>query len=153
MTVPSPADHIAVRSTVYRYALGIDTRNWELYRSIFADDVHIDMSQVNENRAVRLPADVWVRQVERLIGRMDATQHLMANPLVDVDHDTALCTMYVQAEHILGERWFTIGGYYTDRLERIGTSWLVTSVTLNVLWRRGDPSVLDRSTQGLGSPF
>ncbi len=142
MTAPSPAEHIAICSTVYRYALGIDTRDWQSYRTVFADQVHIDMSQVNGNPAVELSAGVWVRQVEALIGHMDATQHLMANPLTEVDGDEARCTMYVQAEHIVGDRWFTIGGYYADRLRRAGGEWKLTSVTLNVLWRRGDPTVL-----------
>ncbi len=38
---------MAVAETVYRYAVGIDTRDFTLYRSIFADQVTIDISSYN----------------------------------------------------------------------------------------------------------
>ena len=38
------ADKLAVAETIYRYATGIDTRDFALYRSIFASDVAIDFS-------------------------------------------------------------------------------------------------------------
>ena len=42
-----PSDHQAVCETVYAYATGIDTRDWALYRSIFADEVTIDFTSYN----------------------------------------------------------------------------------------------------------
>jgi hypothetical protein len=41
--------------------------------------------------------------------------------------------------------WFTIGGYYDDTLVRSAdgpAGWLLTGVTLTVLWRRGDPAIM-----------
>ena len=35
----SHADHTEITRRVYEYAYGIDTRDWDLYRSIFADDL------------------------------------------------------------------------------------------------------------------
>ncbi len=37
-------DRTQICETVYRYATGIDTRDWDLYRSIFSDEVEIDVS-------------------------------------------------------------------------------------------------------------
>ena len=37
-------DKMKVAETIYLYALGIDTKDFDLYRSIFADQVEIDFS-------------------------------------------------------------------------------------------------------------
>ena len=37
-------DKIMVAETIYLYATGIDTKDFNLYRSIFADQVEIDFS-------------------------------------------------------------------------------------------------------------
>jgi hypothetical protein len=40
-------DRVAVLETVYKYALGIDIRDWGLYRSIFTDEIEVDFSSYN----------------------------------------------------------------------------------------------------------
>ena len=40
----SVMDKLAIAETIYLYALGIDTKDFVLYRSIFADQVEIDFS-------------------------------------------------------------------------------------------------------------
>ena len=32
------------RPLLYRYARAVDTKDWDLYRSVFTDDAHIDYS-------------------------------------------------------------------------------------------------------------
>ena len=51
--------------------------------------------------------------------------------------------MYMQAHHVFEpdkeDSWFTIGGYYDDKLVRDDESpsgWKLTGVTLTVLWRK-----------------
>lgn len=36
------SDFHAITSEVYEYAYGIDTRSWALYRSKFADEIHMN---------------------------------------------------------------------------------------------------------------
>ena len=54
--------------------------------------------------------------------------------------------MYLQAEHILDPddptAWFTVGGYYSNRVVRTGGRWLLSGVALTIRWRRGRPDVL-----------
>ncbi len=144
-------DKISVAETVYRYAYGIDTRDFALYRTIFADEVAIDFSSYNGQHPSSMSADVWVARVQPLFCGLDATQHTMSNPLVDVNNDHARCRMYMQAIHILDSAdpmaWFTIGGYYDDTLVRSGMGWLITGVTLTVLWRQGDPEIMKRAAE------
>ncbi len=143
-------DKLAVAETVYRYAYGIDTRDWALYRSIFDDQVTIDFSSYSGGAASTMTAAQWLAGVRPLFTGLDATQHSMTNPLAVIDGDRATCRMYMQAHHVHRPAdpasWFTIGGYYDDTLVRSAAGpggWLITGVTLSVLWRRGDPTIMD----------
>lgn len=139
-------DHQDICETLYRYALGIDTRDWAMYRSVFADEIDADFSSYNGRPASRVRADDWVAGVTPLFGGLAATQHTLTNPMVTIDGRRATCRMYMQAEHVLDPSadspFFTIGGYYDDVLRRDTDHWVISSLTLTVLWRRGDESVM-----------
>jgi SnoaL-like domain len=143
----SAAEKSDVTETVYRYALGIDTRDWPLYRTIFTDEIAIDFSSYNGQPGARMSADVWVQRLQKQFTGLAATQHTMTNPLIDfIDADHARCRMYMQAHHVLDPNdpasWYTIGGYYDDVLIRESGTWHIAAVTLNVLWQRGDASIM-----------
>lgn len=146
-------DKLAVAETIYRYAIGIDTRDFTLYRSIFAAEVAIDFSSYNGREPATMSADDWVAGLIPLFSGLDATQHTMTNPIAEIDGDGACCRMYMQAHHVYQPddptSWFTIGGYYDDTLVRSAdgpAGWLITGVTLTVLWRRGDPGIMAAAT-------
>ena len=140
---------------LYEYAYGIDTRDWALYRSIFADEIDMNFQSYNGNPANTMQADDWVAGCRRLFDNLDATQHSMTNPLVDVTGNTARCRMYMQAEHFLQNRFgssgFALGGYYDDQLIRTVEGWKITAVTLNILWSRGNRHIMDLASNGAKS--
>jgi SnoaL-like domain len=141
-------DKLAITETVYKYAYGVDTRDWALYRSIFAEHVAIDFSSYNASRAPRtMAADEWVAGLRPLFTGLAATQHSMSNPIVHLDGDHARITMYMQAHHVFQPddpvSWYTIGGYYDDTLTFTAGRWQITGVTLKVTWRAGDPKIMD----------
>jgi hypothetical protein len=142
----SRSDHQDITEAIYRYALGIDTRDWAMYRSVFADQVDTDFSSYNGRPPSHLRADDWVASVRPVFTGLAATQHVMTNPIVVIDGRRATCRMYMQAEHVLDATpdapWFTIGGFYTDHLRRDTDHWVIDAVTLTVLWRRGDESIM-----------
>lgn len=141
----------AITRKVFEYAYGIDTRDWELYRSIFADDIRMDFSSYSGAAARSMSADDWVANVKILFTGLDATQHSMSNPLVDLDGERARCRMYMQAEHFLitdqGSNDYALGGYYDDQLVRTAGEWKITAVTLNVLWHRGNRHIMELASQ------
>ena len=141
------ADKLGVAETVYRYATGVDRRDWVLYRSLFTDTVTVDFSSFDPGLASRvLDADDWVAGLVPLFTGLAATQHSMTNPLTAVEGDAAAITMSVQAYHVFDPddpaSWYTIGGYYDDTLERVDGQWLLTGVRLTVTWRAGDPAIM-----------
>jgi len=142
------SDKLAVTETVYRYALGVDRRDWALYRSLFADTVTINFSSYSSDlRPLQMSAEEWVAGVVPLFTGFVATQHSMTNPIATIDGDSAEITMYVRAHHVFdptdAASWFTIGGYYEDTLARVDGRWLLTGVQLTVTWRAGDPGIME----------
>ena len=90
----SAEDRLAVAECVYRYATAVDTRDWAMYRSLFADEVEIDFSSYGPGLPpVTMAADDWVAGLKPLFAGLAATQHMMSNPLVELegerraDHD------------------------------------------------------------------
>jgi hypothetical protein len=139
-------DYIAIIETVYCYATGIDTRDWSLYRSIFVDEVEMDFSSWDGIPAHRIAADDLRANIAVYFAGLDATQHSMTNPRVDIQGDRATCTMYMQAVHFLGgipaAAEFTIGGYYTNQLVKTAAGWKLAGVKLTVLWERGNKQIM-----------
>ena len=135
-----------VARTLYRFAAAIDTRDWAAYRAVFTDSLEVDYTSYRPGSVATMPADAWVARATALFPGLDATQHCLYNPLVDLDGDRARCRVYLQAEHVLpnplGDPTFTIGGYYDDRLVRAGDSWLICAKKLVVTWSRGNRHVL-----------
>jgi hypothetical protein len=130
----------------YQYALGIDTRDFDLLRSIFTDEITMDFEDYSGQPASTMPTDEWVAGCRILFTGLDATQHVMTNPIVQVDGDRATCRMYMKAEHFFqndqGNVDFALGGYYTDTLEKVGGKWLINGVTLKLFWNRGNRHIM-----------
>jgi hypothetical protein len=146
----SADDKLAIAEVLYGYATGVDTRNWTLYRALFADEVRIDFSSYSEGRAPQqMAADDWVAGLVPLFTGLAVTQHSMTNPLSMVDGQTAAITMYMQAHHVFDPTdpasYYTIGGYYDDTLVRSGDGWLLTGVRLTMTWQRGDRAIMEQA--------
>lgn len=150
------ADKAAIERIVYSYATGIDSKDWALWRSIYADEVSVLFRPIQDSgfqgsrgdvqEWTTMPADEWVSSCRVLFTGLRATQHTMSNPIIDIDGDEATCTMYMQATHFLPDETepYTIGGYYVDQLVRTDEGWRIRSVNLNVSWHTGDPGLLLR---------
>lgn len=148
---------IDVAETVYRFAYGIDQRDWTGYRSIFVEPPHtidFDYSSYHGRAPSTMDADTWVGAVTPLFTGLDATQHTMSNPLVEIDGAGARCRVYMQAAHFLwrddlesltgrADPEFTIGGCYDDHLVRGEDGrWRIDAVRLTVWWRRGNEAIM-----------
>ena len=156
MTSPVRDPRIDIAQTVYSFAYGIDGRDWDAYQAIFIgpdEPITFDYESYSGRPAMRMTADEWLGAVRPLFEGLDATQHAMSNPIVDVDTDgrSARCRVYMQAAHFLAhegdQEEFTIGGYYDDHLvlrpAGDDAAWKLDAVKLTVWWRRGNPSIME----------
>lgn len=153
MSAPDPVrDRGEVLDVLARFVHGIDTRDWALYRSVFADVVEIDYSSYRPGSAGPIAADEWVARASRLFPGLTASQHLVASPYVQLAGDTATVRSSVRADHVLDGEHVVLGGSYVHRLARDEDGWRITGVALHVTWQDGDRDLLVRAAERAAPP-
>jgi hypothetical protein len=142
----SVEDRLDIADTMARFAAGIDTRDWYMYRSVFTEHIDVDYRSWRADAYGPMTADAWVARATRLFPGLDASQHTLSNLRCDIDGDTATCHAYVRADHCFvnafGDSMFTIGGIYSDRLVRTEVGWLINAKKLRVLWSQGNKHIM-----------
>lgn len=148
----SASDRGEVLDVLARFAHGIDGRDWDLYRSVFDDEIDLDYSSYRPGSAGRTSADAWVDRARALFPGLDASQHAMFNSAVSGEGDELTVRSSMRAEHFLDGDRYTLGGHYVHRLRRDGQRWRITAVTLSVAWEEGDKALLARAAGREPSP-
>jgi hypothetical protein len=145
-------DRMEISNTVIRYATAVDTRDWNLYRSCFTDEIELDFPgwAVGTHKA-----DEWVEMVRQMLGGFTATQHLSSNHAITLSGDEATCVSYMQGQHYLpndtGDSALTIGGYYTNDLVRTKDGWKISACRLTVTWYAGNRYVFQLAKECLAA--
>jgi hypothetical protein len=144
-------DREAIRDLSRRYAMGIDLRDWAMYRSIFTDEIEADFTSWAGGDPAHLPADAWVEGVKRLAG-FQATQHMIVPYVVDfTGPDEATSLAYMYAQHFLpndkGDNFLWIGGHYTNHVVRTASGWKFDKVKLTVGWTIGNRNIFDLANE------
>jgi 3-phenylpropionate/cinnamic acid dioxygenase small subunit len=130
------ADRAAIVELTTTYARAVDTKDWDLYESVFSSDAVIDYTSSGGVRGSREEARRWVSEV---LEPFTMTQHLVTNHHVVVDGDEATCRSdYYNPMGSPDARGklsiFFVGGCYLDRLRRVPGGWLITERIEKMLW-------------------
>ena len=140
-------DRAAISDVQLRYATGVDTRDWPLFRSCFTDEIEIESSSAVGSPSQHIKTDDWVELVRRTINGMKATQHMITNHVITLNGDEATCVAYVQARHHLpnetGGSDQVMYGYYTNRFVRTAEGWKMRARKLTVLWNEGNMDIFE----------
>jgi hypothetical protein len=149
MTRPSPEDRLDVIEACSRYGWCADRRDWDEMAALLADELYVDYTALGGGE----PGDV--KSVDLIAGwkeqfaRLATTQHLIANHLVDIDGDTAVCTANFHAQHVTavahGDHKMVLSGHYRFGLVRTGDGWQINSVVMTPTWSTGNLAVLGLS--------
>ncbi|KIF77832.1 hypothetical protein QR77_36365 [Streptomyces sp. 150FB] len=147
---PSPSEtRIEVIETCTRMAVHADRREWALLSGLFTEKVLLDYTSLGGGEPVQLTPQEIVDAWSATLGGYDATQHLVANHLVQVDGDRAVCTASFQATHLLssslGSPLWTLGGDYRWELSRTGGRWLINSIVMEATWGDGNKDLPARA--------
>lgn len=139
----------AIADVMARFSAGLDSCDWALYRSVFADEIDLDYSSWRPTSIGRWSADAWVARAARLFPGLSASRHSITNLLV-LDHGNhATVRANVCADHVIvdedGTEVFTLNGVYHDRLVRSANGWVIAGKRLVVEWCVGDRRLLDRA--------
>lgn len=135
----SQGDVQAIIDLAVRYAVAVDARDWESFRSCFTPTASGDYS-------VHVPTYADLEANARRLDGTDMTHHALTNFQVRVDGDTATHNCHMVAFHYRegadGGETFTIRGMYRDRLVRTDDGWRIEYRRLDQWHREGNPGVI-----------
>jgi hypothetical protein len=133
-------DELEIAALLNRYARAVDTKDWDLYRSVFTADAHIDYS-----------ADVFQGSLDGVIefftgvfsDLVTMSMHYITNVESTIDGDTA----HVRAMFYNPTRFkdiaelATFGGYYYHDLVRTPDGWRSRNLREEMTWTANSPRV------------
>jgi hypothetical protein len=139
-----------IQRAIGLYVLAVDTRELSLFDQVFTPDAQIILGGVGE----MTPASYKAMAVQGLAA-LNATQHHLGLPVINLDGDHAHARCYFMAQHVrndLAPRSFLmIGGWYTDDLMRTEQGWRITRRIGTAVWYDGNPDVLGMGDFPMGA--
>ena len=133
MDIQAVQDKLEIHEQLARYARGVDTRDWDLWKSVFTSDALVDYSSVGG--LVGSPDEVatWL---ERGLKIVPMTQHLISNIEVDLDADKAkVRAMFYNPLQLPGMADMSFcGGYYHHDFVRTDEGWKSERLVEENVW-------------------
>lgn len=116
-------DRQEISDVLVRYATGIDTRDWPLFRTVFTDDCELDYGEIGTWRGV----DAVVEFMTAAHEMAGYTLHRITNQAATVDGDTATARAYIDALIMSQDNTSGVSaaGFYDDELVRTDTGWRI----------------------------
>jgi SnoaL-like domain len=128
-------DRAAICELAKVYALGIDSRDEAMARSVFAPDAPM------RGTLGEAPAHEYIPQLLAGVSNYDVTMHNITNQYTTVDGDEAEVWSYAVALHFAApgtdQTDLTMGVQYRDRCSRTADGWLISGRETVKLWARG----------------
>jgi hypothetical protein len=140
------SDRLEILELTSSMGLLIDLPDWDGLAGLFTDPLETDYTSLwGGTPQTTTPAEL-IDNWRRFRDHLDATQHLIANQVVEVEGDRASCAANVCATHLLanatgGPTW-VVGGRYDFGLVRTPAGWRIGAVTLTVQWASGNQHVM-----------
>jgi hypothetical protein len=142
------AENSAVIDTLHRFAAGIDLKDSALLASAFTATAISDFRPAAAKAGFEYPVlegrDTIVGALSAALGQLDTT-HSVSNARVTLDGDNARLDALVEAQHVPQSdpsRHYLMKNRYDVELVREEGVWLIQRVTVDNVWRSGDPAVL-----------
>lgn len=144
-------DRAQITDVIGRYSYGMDSRDWELYRSAWTDEIALDFSELElyEKPIETIRADDWVCALQAFFADMPQSQHVKVPVSFEIDGDKAVVLAVMQGKHWMptstGGPTQTVVGYYRDELVRTPEGWKICALKELVHWNEGNSHVLDEN--------
>ena len=145
-------DRQQISECVIRYAISLDTADWDLFKEMIADPIFIDFSDWSGMEPREWGREEWAGFARDVLSGFDARQHISPNHVITFeDDDTAVCTSYMYAQHLLrdapGGPFFLMRGSYTNRMQRKPGGWEIRGMTQHFSWGEGNEDIFETSQQ------
>lgn len=124
-------DRQNISDLLIRYASGIDRRDWDLFRTVFTPDCHLDYGEIG----------VW-DGVEAVTEFMDVAHaaagylmHRISNIVIDLHGDRATTRCYVDAWIMAADNNSGVNarGFYDDEIVRTDAGWRIARRTFTTV--------------------
>ncbi|GAA5193475.1 hypothetical protein GCM10023322_55580 [Rugosimonospora acidiphila] len=142
-------DRAEILDALYRFGLGQDLKDRELFESAFATDAELDFRPAAAKWGARPPLmagrnTIVATILGLFVGRVDTT-HQVTNPRIAIHGDTARLTALVEAQHLLTADHGTFAllkNPYDVDLVRNGNRWVIRQMRIDNAWFTGDPTTI-----------
>jgi hypothetical protein len=148
------ADRAEISEVIARYTYGMDSRDWDLYRSAWVDgEIYFEHTDVGFATAstTRHHIDDWIKGLKALIESLDYSQHIKTPVRFEIDGDSATVLCTLQGKHYRasrnGDALLTVVGYYVDDFERTADGWRMRGSRELIYWNEGNSHVIDVGLQ------
>jgi 3-phenylpropionate/cinnamic acid dioxygenase small subunit len=133
MDAQAAQDTLEIHQLLARYARGVDTKDWELWKGVFTPDATVDYSSAGG--PVGDPSEVaaWL---ERGLQIVPMTQHFISNIEVDLDADRATVrAMFYNPMQLPGLADMSFcGGSYHHEVVRTEEGWKSERLVEENVW-------------------
>ena len=140
MSAAAGADHVEITALLYRYARAVDTKDWELYRSVFTDDALVDYSSAGAVVGTRDEVIDWFAANFAVI---PWSMHYVTNvEILDRTADSATVrAMFFNPMQLPGmTAMSSCGGYYHHEVVRTADGWRSRSLREENVWFDNAPA-------------
>lgn len=138
LTMEILLEQARIENVLKRYATALDSRDWAGLDDIFSEDAtaHFQgMGHFNGRSAI-------VELISSALSAAAATQHLIANIVIELDGNEARSKCYLQALHTgkgpFEGKAMTVWGEYRDQLKLTPTGWRIMHRELAGIHAEGD---------------
>lgn len=132
------ADELAINALLTRYARAVDSKDWELYRSVFTPDAHIDYTSAGAVVGSRDEVAEWLAAG---FAAIPWSMHYITNVEAEIDGDTATVrAMFYNPMQLPGmSEMSACGGYYHHELVRTPDGWRSRRLREDNVWFANRP--------------
>jgi len=133
MDIEDVVNRIEITDFFSRYARAVDTRDWDLYRTLFTTDAHIDYSSSGGSVG---NLEETVSFLSKALDMFEMSQHLVTNiEVLEKEGNKAdVLALFNNPMRLKGgEIWF-VGGKYRHELIQSDLGWKSRKLVEETLW-------------------
>jgi len=133
MDIEHVVNRIEITDFFSRYARAVDTRDWDLYRTLFTADAHIDYSSSGGSVG---NLEETVSFLSKALDMFEMSQHLVTNieVLKKEGNKADVLALFNNPMRLKGgEIWF-VGGKYRHELIQSDLGWKSRKLVEETLW-------------------
>lgn len=118
------ADREDIVDVLIRYATGIDSRDWPLFRTVFTDECTLDYGEIGTWNGVAAVTEF----MDRAHAAAGHTMHRLSNHAIAITGDTATARTYVDGLIMAADNNSGVNavGFYDDELVRTPEGWRIS---------------------------